>query len=507
MSYVAVTTEATAPPAAGSSSTQRRGDIAHLAGGSIGYALGGVLLRSLSILLLPLYTRLLTPADYGVIGVSTAVTAVLGLIFPLGLNGALTAQVFVDADANARRRRIGAVWVGVVLASLAGAVTAELVGPALFDRLLTSVEFSPYGRLAVWTAFFNSVAMLPLTLCQILEKPRLFIIATAIGGLLNGVAVVVCVAALDLGAYGYLLGTLIATAVMAVGGTVFMARQATLRFDATVIRQALAYGLPLVVHGVAGWALSASDRAVLERILTLDDLGMYAVAAQLALVMNVAAQSIGAAWVPFMFRVSGDAAGGDARDRLAPLVTVFAAVVSMLAVGLVVVLPPAMRLAVGADFAGATRVVGWLVAGWWLYALYLVPANFLFLRSKTLWLPLATLAGGLAGVAANVLLVPRFGMLAGGWASIAGNAILLVATTAMASRVYPFPYETRRLAVLIASAALAIGLAIVSGGTIDRELAAAAVLLPAFAFVLLRFVCSFDERALLRSFITRLRPA
>jgi O-antigen/teichoic acid export membrane protein len=432
---------------------------------------------------------------------------VLGLIFPLGLNGALTAQVFADADSDARRRRIGAVWVGVVLASFAGAVAAEIVGPALFDRLLTSVDYAPYGRLAVWTAFFNSVAMLPLTLCQVLEKPRLFLVATAIGGVLNGVAVVTCVAVSDLGAYGYLLGTLIATAAMAAGGTVFIARQATLRVDTAVIREALAYGLPLVVHGVAGWALSASDRAVLERILPLGELGMYSVAAQLALVMNVAAQSIGAAWVPFMFRVSGDAAGGDARARLAPLVTVFAAVVSLVAVVLVVLLPPAMRLAVGGEFAAATGVVGWLIAGWWLYALYLVPANFLFLRSKTIWLPVATIAAGMAGVAANVLLVPRFGMLAGGWASILGNAVLLMATTAMASRVYPFPYERRRLAVLIVSAALVMGTALATGGTLGRELVAAVVLAPAFAVVLLRFVCSYDERALLRTFVARLTPA
>jgi O-antigen/teichoic acid export membrane protein len=187
-------------------------------------------------------------------------------------------------------------------------------------------------------------------------------------------------------------------------------------------------------------------------------------------------------------------------------VTVFAAVVSMLAVSLVVLLPPAMRLAVGAEFAGATQVVGWLIAGWWLYALYLVPANFLFLRSKTIWLPLATIAGGIVSVAANVMLVPQFGMLAGGWASILGNAILLIATTAMASRVYPFPYETRRLAVMIASAALAMAAAIYAGGSVERELAAGVVLLPAFAAVVLRFVCSVDERALLHAFIMRLKP-
>jgi hypothetical protein len=76
----------------------------------------------------------------------------------------------------------------------------------------------------------------------------------------------------------------------------------------------------------------------------------------------------------------------------------------------------------------------------------------------------------------------------------------------MASRVYPFPYERRRLTVVIGSATLVMAGALAAGGSVNRELAVAALLLPGLGIVLLRFGCSFDERSMLRMVVSRLRP-
>ena len=59
-------------------------DIKSLAGRSLVYGFGSVLGRSITFLLLPLYTRLLTPADYGVVAVSGTITAVSASFCRLG---------------------------------------------------------------------------------------------------------------------------------------------------------------------------------------------------------------------------------------------------------------------------------------------------------------------------------------------------------------------------------------------------------------------------------------
>src|SRR5215467_4945561 len=63
-------------------------DVKNLAGKSFIYGLGSVLLRSINVLMLPLYTRFLTPADYGIVAVTSALTAFLSIVLPLSLYSA-----------------------------------------------------------------------------------------------------------------------------------------------------------------------------------------------------------------------------------------------------------------------------------------------------------------------------------------------------------------------------------------------------------------------------------
>jgi O-antigen/teichoic acid export membrane protein len=494
-----------AKPVATAAPASRRSDLRHLASGSVLYGLGGVLVRGVSFLLLPLYTRILTPEDYGQIAVCTAIVAVLGALLPLGLTGALTAVFFQDANEEARRRRVGTLWTTVVLGSLAGALLCELAGPAVFEWAFASLPYAPLGRLAVWTAFWNSVATIPLTMCQVLERPRLYVTATGLVGLLNGLLVVAFVAGFGWGAFGYLFGTLAAAAIFGGIAIAAIALYARPRIDPGVLKGALVYGLPLVPHSVAGWLLGTSDRVILERFVSLPSLGIYSLAAQLALLMSVAAAAANAAWVPFVFRSTVESQDG-AAARVTPLVTAFVSTMSIVAVALALVLPPGLRVIVDQAFHGAAVFVPLLVIGFWLQAVYFVPANFLFVAGRTMWLPVATVLGGVAGVAFNLMLVPRLGIGAAAFGAVLANLIMCLIVAIVAARVYPFPYE-RRLATVLAAATVALSLACAGAGSIGTELVAAALVLPAFVGFLLRYVCTPGERAAMGLLLPALRSS
>lgn len=94
--------------------TPVRGDVKSLAGKSIIYGVGGILLKALSFFLLPLYTRHLTPSDYGIIGVTTAISTVLGILFPSSLHGALLRFYFITTYAHERRRNAGTPATGII---------------------------------------------------------------------------------------------------------------------------------------------------------------------------------------------------------------------------------------------------------------------------------------------------------------------------------------------------------------------------------------------------------
>jgi O-antigen/teichoic acid export membrane protein len=419
---------------------------------SVVYGVGLLLLRGMSFLLIPLYTRHLERAEYGVVAVAASVTAVLAVLGPLSLHGAL-ARLYFDGRSETDRKRVaGALWLTSLVAAGLLALLFDHFGGKLAIVLLPDVPFRPYIRLAIWTAFFTTFSLVPLNLLQVEERSGLYVKITLAGTLVTTLCIVWLVVVKEMGAYGYVLGTFLGAALMAFPYGILAARTFRIRFHWPITRAALLYSLPLVPHALAGWVLELSDRALLQRFVSLSDLGLYSLGYQLASLLTMVATAINLAWTPYMYGVVRDrpeTAGAD----LARMTTYYAAVLCWLALGVALLGTDALRLLTKPEYHPAYRVVPWTVLGLLFCGLYLVPANLLFLRSRTGLIPLVTIGAGIVNVVLLVWLAPRFGILAGAWATAGGYAMMLVLVWIAARSAFPLPYEYRRLGVLLGTGA------------------------------------------------------
>ena len=418
-------------------------DFRHLARKSAVYGLGNLLLRGMNIFLLPLYTRYLTPADYGVMAVTATVTAILGILYPLGLHGAATRLYFDAQDELDGYQRIGTIWVGMILSAAVMAIFSDQIGDTVTPFFLRDVPFSPYIRLAIWTGFFSVFSLLPLNLFQILERPGLYVFASVGSTLLTICLIIGLVVFCGLGAYGYLLALLITSALLAVAYAWVTLKYARVIIRKHILKTALVYSLPLVPHGVASWMMALSDRLILEHYVTLGQLGLYSLGYQFGSVMNMAATAINSAWVPFLFKLDAEQ-GETAKPRLARLVTYYALILSWVALGLALLSKSLIFFLTPPAFHGAHNVIPWITGGFLLGGFYLIPANYLFLKSKTVWIPLVTVFSGAINIGCNLLLVPHHGIMAAAWVNFLANGVMLALVWALTLRVYPFPYEYKR---------------------------------------------------------------
>ena len=424
-----------------------------LVGASAVYGLGSVLVRGLAFLLLPLYTRYLSPAEYGIVALTVTCTVVLGLLYPLGLRGAVSRTYYEGGTVEERRERVGTLWIAMILSAAAMALLLDRAGPSLAAALLPEVPFHPYLRLAVWTAFLGVLGLTPLVLLQAQERPLAFVLLTLWTALATTVATVWLVVKGG-GAAGYLQGALVGAGLAAIPYLALTMGQIRPVFRMRVLLPALAFGLPLVPHALAGWALEMSDRAILTRLIPLHDVGVYSLGYQLGAAMGLVTTAFNAAWVPFLFGTLKDE-GEAAHPKLARLVTYYAVALCFVGLGWALLVEHAMALLAGPQFRDAYRITPWVVGGYIFGGLYLIPTNLLFWRRQTRVIPLITLAAGAANVGLNLWLVPRYGAIAAAWSTLAAYALLLVLTWKSAERLHPFPYEYRRLG-LMAGLALAL---------------------------------------------------
>jgi O-antigen/teichoic acid export membrane protein len=427
-----------------------------LVGASAVYGLGSVLVRGLAFVLLPLYTRYLSPAEYGVVALTVTCTVVLGLLYPLGLRGAVSRTYYESGTVEERKERVGTLWIAMILSAAVMALLLDRVGPALTAALLPEVPFHPYLRLAVWTAFLGVLGLTPLVLLQAQERSRAFVLLTLWTALTTTV-VTVWLVVKGGGAEGYLQGALIGAGLAAIPYLALTIGQIRPVFRMSILMPALGFGLPLVPHALAGWALEMSDRAILTRLVPLHDVGVYSLGYQLGAAMGLMTTAFNAAWVPLLFGTLKNE-GEKANPRLARLVTYYAVALCFVGLGWSLLVEHAITLIAGPEFREAHRITPWVVGGYVFGGLYLIPTNLLFWRRQTRVIPLVTLAAGAVNIGLNVWLVPRYGAIAAAWSTLAAYGILLILTWRSAERLHPFPYEYRRLG-LMAGLALALFLA------------------------------------------------
>jgi O-antigen/teichoic acid export membrane protein len=432
------------------------------------YGLGDVATSLISLLLLPVYTRFLSPTDYGIIAMLLMVEAVGKIIFRWGVDTAFMRLYYDCADQQARQRLASTLF--FFLLSVNGALLAGGLAAAGFisERLFGTDTHTLLVALVVANTFVVGFYFIPFQVMRIGEQSKQFIaLVFARSG-----ATLAARLALVIGAGMGVLGIVIADIVVTVVFTVVLSRWFVplIRpvFSWQVLREALGFGLPRVPHSIAHQVMGLADRYFLNLFGTLRDVGLYSIGASFGLGLKLFLSAFEFAWTPFFLSVMKEP---DARQIYSRVSTYVIAVLIMLVAGLCAIAPDVVRLTTTAEFHEAARVTPWIALGVMFQGLYLVGSIGLVITKSTTRYPIATGIAGATSLAANWFLIPRFGLMGAAWANAIAYGTLAVVTVGFSIRVYPIRYEWMRLAKI----AVAGGVAYMTAASVVPEGLAAAV--------------------------------
>lgn len=422
-----------------------------LVGQSATYGLGDLLTKAVAFLLIPVYTRYLSAADYGILGIASTITAVLGIVYPLGLHAAAMRFYYDAPDEASRRDILGTMALAVLLIGVAFAaiLTATPLGAALFRTVVNDIPFEPYIVILAWTAFFTSASAVPLVIFRVQERPRRYVAYTAGGFLLTTAGIVYFVVGRGAGALGALRGGLIAAGLMAVLYVAETFRRSHLTLRRDWLKKGLVYALPIVPHLIAHWALTLSDRSVLNQFVPLDRVGIYTLGYQMSIALALVSQALNNAWMPFFYRLAGE---GDAQPRLARFFTYYLGIMTLTALGLALLGGDVILVIANPEYSEAARLVPIITLAYLAQSFYYPAVFALFYEQKTRYLPLITGSAAVLNVAMNMALVPRWGINAAAWNKVIAYLVLAAATYAAGQRVYPVAWERSRLGKMLAVA-------------------------------------------------------
>lgn len=424
---------------------------------SLVYGVAGILSRFISVFLTPIYTRIFSPADYGVIGLVITVSALLNILVILGLDNSLARWFYDEEDEHQR-----AVTLNTFLWSVGGiAVLFALTIFGLRDFIAVRILREP----ATAPLLALMAANLPLTIfavftTNVLRMQRravtttVFTLATT---LINIALNVLFVIFWRWGISGIFYAQILTSVVAVVWTLILFRRQISpLLFDWQRWREMLIFSFPLVPGSVAFWVVNLSGAYFVGLMNDTREVGLYYIGANVASLLAMITGAFQMAWGPFAYSIHKQP---EAKKTYAQVLLVFLAVTCSLALGLTLFAREILLIFTTPDYLGAGLVAGLLAFNHILIGLGYIASIGTGIAKNNKAYGAAMLVSATVLVALNLILVPRFGKEGAAISILLSQAIVPAAIFWHAQKLYPIPYKFGK-----ASAVLLAGLIFGAGG-------------------------------------------
>lgn len=449
------------------------------------YGVAGAASRLAALVLVPLYTRTLSMADYGQLEVLLAIHAVMTILAGMQLESSIARDYF-DHEGGIAAARARAWW--TIGLTVAGTACVTMLALAIwgFTGLRGAAGATVVGLLLALTLPAQLLGV-QLVLLRFQGRPRLYGLVSLSDLTLSALFSAGYILVLDMGIAGALLGMLSGKLIcVAVAWSATFGRPPRLPLDSVPARRMLRYGLPSIPAVLIGWAQNAGSRLLLALALTLEDVAIAGIAIKVAAVYGFVVYSYRLAWEPFSMAKLGSA--DDDPDVYNRALEWYVPTM-LLASGIAVLLGPSIaRVLAPPSYAEGGWIAMFFVLGqFWAGLTNVLVIGIHRSRQTAQLLPVYGL-GALVNVGLLFATAPFFGVAAAGIGFLCGSISSAFIACRFSNRHLGTPFNARLMVVtLLATVLIALAWSVfakVGRAALDSPAAAFTALAASSVFVL-----------------------
>lgn len=385
------------------------------------YSFSDVALKMISFMLIPLYTRVLSPDDYGLVGFANSVAALLSPLIGLNLTSTITPLYYAYADGDRKRLISSTVNFGVIYGLIATMVLS-IICCFLLGKFNTKVTFYPYIILAISTSFFNSLYCLPMVLFNMQGRTVAYSLysigLSSVGVILNFIFIFI----FRWGAVGLLLASFYSSAFGLL--VVLFSLKGSYRFVLawSDVVSVLKLAVPFVSYSFIGSVGRQIDRLLLAEFQGLSMTGTYYLANTISSVMLVFFGGATAALNPLFYKRAnaGDKSLSDDWSRISKI---FFFGMVWFGGGFAVLSPEIMVLMATPKYGAAIPCIQIMVISQVVTGLYWLFFPGIGLTKKVWAYTAASVPTLVLSCILNFLIVPRYGDVGAAWVGVIASVV------------------------------------------------------------------------------------
>jgi len=421
------------------------------------YTIGNLFVRSVSFLLLPLYSNLISTEEFGRYSLVMSLYAIIAVFYQSGLQSALS-KYYLEEENESRRKEIFStiinaagligITLSIIIFILSGWIALEATGTAGYSGLI---------RIIFASLFFETITFITLHLLRTKELARKVVVYSSFSAVVNLIFNIYLVYFLKLGIFGIIWAQLVTSVSLFFILLPFLRDSYMPRMRTDMLKTFLTFSYPLVIAGLLSAAVEVIDRFIIDHFLGKSEVGIYSFAYRIALVMNIFVMSLRGAWTPYSIRIYN---AGNYSEEFGKSLTKIVGVSLLIFLSVSIFIDDLFTLNFSGFFLfnpqyrGGIEIIPVVLASYIFSAVVTYYSVYPYVSGKSIHFLVSDLIALVINIVLNFWLIPLYGIMGAAAAtffSYLGNAAYLVI---ISERKIKITYEMWKIVSILFSISL-----------------------------------------------------
>jgi O-antigen/teichoic acid export membrane protein len=422
------------------------------------YGTSTIVGRLLNFLLIPFYTNVLKPEEYGITAYIYSLIAFMNVLYNYGMESAYF-KYSSTLEIGSKKQNFSVPFFSTFFSSLLFSALIISLSHPISNTINLPANFHRIIYYSAFILFFDAIVIIPFANLRQNCKARKFALIKTINILVNVTMNIILLVVYRYGIEGIFISGLIASFITWALLLPTIVSNLEFKFSSPLYKALLKFGLPSLPAGFAAMMLQVIDRPILRALTNDSAVGIYQANYRLGIFMMLVVSMFDYAWKPFFFATAKEEKAKEIFSRVTTYFYLFMVIVFLiisLFIDNLVGIRVLNRYIIHPSYWIGLNIVPVVLAAYLFNGLSLSFSAGLYIQKKTAYLPIITIISAIANVFFNFLLIPKMGIMGAAIATLISYAVMAITTFYFSQKIYPVVYEFKRILIITTSVSVSL---------------------------------------------------
>lgn len=377
---------------------------------SFWFTVSNVMLRGISFITLPIFSRILTTAEYGVVSVFGSWETIISIFCTLTLWGGVFNLVLVKNSEEREKYIAGFQGLATTITLVFFLLSLALIKPFC--------KFSTLSPFLVVCLYLQILSQVPFLLWQgkvrFDYKYKLIVLITAVMSVLNPILGYIAVTHTEYKAEARIVVTTVMNLVVAIIFFIVNVKNGKTFFNKEIWKYAIKFNIVLIPHYLSMQILSQSDRIMINNMCSSTDVGIYSVAYSFAMLLSLVTAGINSSFGPFIYKCIKS----ENYEKLRKSTTFLLFGIAAMTVAMICTIPDVFKLVLPESYYPAIWVIPPITGAVFFQFLYPLFGSVEFYYEAKKYVTMASLFGAGINIVLNFIFIKLIGFIAAAYTTL-----------------------------------------------------------------------------------------